>query len=128
VRARPLSNAIVARVVAWPVSASSVINPEIERDPFALPDIRFLLPRALTTRIVTQGGLFSVHPNPAIPWDDPITNAAHIFDIPGEMRTFFRRKLFYLGVDPQRIRGDLDGLCERLTWQYDARVGLGAVR
>jgi hypothetical protein len=82
--------------------------------------------------------------------------------IPGEMRACFQEKLFYLGVDDQRIMGGLDGLCRRLEhdprrwnhrsgesgdqtkkqsgvreprrtetalkWQYDARVGLGAVR
>lgn len=127
-RARPEASTVPARVVAWAVSSRAVINPNIDRDPFAPAGIRFLLPRALTTRIVTQGGLFSVHPNPPTPWTEPMKDAAHFFDIPGEMRTFFRRKLFYLGIDPQRIMGDLDGLCERLNWQYSAGVGLGAVR
>jgi hypothetical protein len=44
------------------------------------------------------------------------------------MRACFQGRLFYLGVDDQRIMGGLDGLCRRLKWQYDARVGLGAVR
>ena len=55
-------------------------------------------------------------------------NAEHIFDIPGEMRAYFKRKLFYLGVDDQRIKGGLDGLCGRLSWQHTANIGMGAVR
>jgi hypothetical protein len=87
-----------------------------------------VLPRSLTTRIVTQGGVFSFHPQPAVPWEEPLKAGADIFDIPGEMRSFFRQRLFYLGVDPQRIMGALDGLGSRLAWQYGDRIGLGAVR
>ena len=57
-----------------------------------------------------------------------VAGYANIFDISGDMRTFFRKRLFYLGVDPQRIMGGLDGLCSRLAWQYSARIGLGAAR
>jgi len=57
-----------------------------------------------------------------------LTESKHVFDVPGEMRPYFQRKLFYLGVDDQRIMGGLDGLCRRLAWQYNARIGLGAVR
>lgn len=117
-----------ARIVAWPVSARTVVSPAIDPDPFALTAIKFLMPRSLTTRITSQSGVFSVHPRPDLAWDEPLSNPAHIFDIPGEMRGFFRRKLFYFGIDDQRIRGGLDGLCGRLSWQYTASIGLGAVR
>ena len=128
ISARPEAAEIPARVVAWQVSSGSVINPKVQCDPFALTEISFLLPRALTTRIVTQSGLFSVHPMPQSPWANALDNDANVFDIPGKMRAFFQRKLFYLGIDAQRIMGGLDGLCARLAWQYSARVGLGAVR
>jgi FRG domain-containing protein len=128
VLATPESVRVPARVVAWRVSSHSVINPLIDEDPFALTEIKFLLPRALTTRIVTQGGLFSVHHAPPNAWTEPLLSEKDIFDIPGEMRAFFRRKLFYLGIDDQRIMGGLDGLCARLAWQYNASIGLGAVR
>jgi hypothetical protein len=128
VSARPDPSMVSARVVAWRVSSRLVVDPRMQSDPFALTDISFLLPRALTTRIVTQSGLFSVHPVPHDPWTEPLEGGTHVFDIPGKMRTFFQRKLFYLGIDAQRIMGGLDGLCARLTWQYGARVGLGAVR
>lgn len=117
-----------ARVVAFKVSTKNIIDTKREEDPFLRKEIGILLPRSLTTRIVTQSGVFSIHPEPDQAWKEPLLNTANVFDIPGEMRSFFRRRLFYLGVDPQRIMGGLDGLGGRLAWQYRARIGLGAVR
>lgn len=125
---RPLPRYVSARIVAWRVSAKDVIDPEADKDPFILSASKFLMPRVLTTRITTQGGLFSVHPQPHHAWTDPLHSPKDIFDVPGEMRAYFKRKLFYLGVDDQRIMGGLDGLCRRVAWQYTASVGLGAVR
>lgn len=128
ISARPAEKHVSAKIVAWNVTARRVIEPKSEPGPFSLTEIKFLLPRALTTRIIAQNGLFSVHPEPAEAWNAPLEDRKHIFDIPGEMREFFRRKLFYFGIDQQRIMGGLDGLCARLAWQYNSRVGLGAVR
>jgi hypothetical protein len=125
---RPSVGHVPARVIAWQVGALDVVDPEVEDDPFALTAIKFLMPRVLTTRISTQGGLFSVHPVPNVGWAEPLGSAKDIFDIPGEMRSYFQRKLFFLGVDFQRIMGGLDGLCRRLAWQYNEGVGLGPVR
>jgi hypothetical protein len=133
----PDSRDVPARIVAYSVSSAQIIDVQ-HATPYlthshedAFPrEVGFLLPRSLTTRIVTQSGVFSFHPQPTVPWKDPLKrkNAAHIFDIPGESRGFFREQLFYLGIDPQRIMGGLDGLGGRLAWQYSARIGLGPVR
>lgn len=127
-RATPAPIDVPACIVAFRVGSRMVIDPETEGDPFARSDIGFILPRSITTRIVTQGGLFSCHPAPATPWTAPLVKPSNVFEIPGDMRMFFRRRLFYLGVDPQRIMGGLDGIGGRLSWQYAARIGLGAVR
>lgn len=58
-------------------------------DPFAITRISLWWPRSVTHRIPSQGGLFSVHPNPSQPWEDPLQDEDHVFDIPGEMRAFF---------------------------------------
>jgi len=138
--ATPDGRHVTARVVAYSVSASEIIDiktttPYFQQDarrsaPTFPSEVGFLLPRSLTTRIVTQSGVFSFHPAPGEPWEEPLKkeNEPHIFDIPGESRSFFRQRLFYLGIDPQRIMGALDGLGERLAWQYSDRIGLGAVR
>jgi hypothetical protein len=116
-----------ALVVAFPVSSRDIIDVKQEK-PFSRDSIGFLLPRSLTSRIVTQGGIFSVHPEPDEPWEEPLDDPRHVFTIPGEMRGFFLRRLFYFGIDPQSIMGGLDGLGSRLSWQYRSRTGLGAVR
>jgi hypothetical protein len=116
----PLVGEVAARIVALPVSTRMIVNTDIDPNPFDIRDIGVLLPRSLTARIVTQGGLFSVHPEPNQPWVDPLSNPRNVFDIPGNMRTFFRRRLFYFGIDPHRVMGGLDGLCSRLAWQYNA--------
>jgi hypothetical protein len=124
----PAAREVPARIIALRVSTKMIINTGLRKDPFKINDIGILLPRALTNRIVTQGGLFSVHPEPNQAWLEPLSEARNIFDIDGNMRTFFRRRLFYFGIDPHRILGGLDGLCSRLAWQYNAKIGMGAVR
>jgi hypothetical protein len=141
ISATPDSRHVPARIVAYSVSASLIIDtknsvpylPQGTREqssggPTLQRELGFILPRSLTARIVTQSGIFSFHPQPFEPWSEPLNSEADIFDIPGDMRSFFRQRLFYLGVDPQRIMGALDGLGSRLAWQYGDRIGLGAVR
>jgi hypothetical protein len=79
---------VAARVVAIKVSTRLTINTRIDTDPFAMRSIGFVLPRSITTRIVSQGGLFSSHPNPNLPWMDPLSDPQHYFDIPGDTRIF----------------------------------------
>jgi hypothetical protein len=124
----PPSTTVTCRIVAWRVASREVIDPKLQMDPFALKTVGFLLPRALTTRIITQSGLFSVHPDPPTSWVAPLANSNDLFDIPGEMREFFQRRLFYFAIDALRVYAGIDGLCRRVAWQYNAGVGLGAVR
>ena len=117
-----------ARITAVKVPSRMIVNPLTDQDPFDRIDVGFVLPRSITTRIVTQGGIFSCHPRPNQPWTEPFKEAINRFDVPGDLRNYFRRRLFYLGVDPQRIMSGLDGLGARLAWQYQSDIGLGAVR
>ena len=119
---------VPARVIAFRVRSSMVVDPQRDPDPFKRKSIDFVLPRSVTSRIVNQSGLFSCHPNPSLPWIDPLLSSKNLFDIDGSMRSFFRRRLFYLGVDSQRIMGGLDGIGGRLAWQLSAKIGMGAVR
>jgi FRG domain len=124
----PALSEVGARIVAFRVRSPQIIDQVIETDPFARKTVGFVLPRSVAARIVNQGGLFSSHPTPDIAWTDPLADNANVFDIPADMRGYFQQRLFSLGVDAQRIMTGLDGLGARLAWQYDAGVGLGAVR
>jgi hypothetical protein len=126
--ATPSVPEVGARVVAFRVQSRNIVDQSFDKDPFTRPDVGFVLPRSLATRIVNQGGLFSSHPTPDLPWTDPLRDPAHVFDIPGDMRGYFQRRLFYFGIDAQRVMSGLDGLGARLAWQHAAGIGLGAVR
>lgn len=124
--ATPPLAAADARIVARRVSAKAVLSDK--DDPFSIKRVGFVSPRSLTGRIVTQSGVFSVHADPATAWTEPMGDSRHIFDIPGEARSFFLRRLFYLGIESHRVMGGLDGLGARLAWQYSAGIGLGALK
>ena len=95
-------------------------------DPFALEKVAFVRPSAHVPRIVSQRGFFTVHPDPSQPWR-PDGLERHTFAIKSADRAFFRRKLFYFGIDPAHIQFDMDGLGAALAWQYNASVAVGDV-
>ena len=119
----PAIETVGARIIAVRLLRSMKVSQDA--DPFALKDVRFFWPRAVTSRITDQGGLFSIHPDPANAWLPKRHRDSDIFEIPGDMRHFFSKRLFYLGINPQRIMGGLDGLGSRLAWQYDKGIGMG---
>ncbi|MGN6820635.1 MAG: FRG domain-containing protein [Sphingomonas sp.] len=127
VNAVPERTAVDCRIVAVRVRHTRVLDTDALSDPFALSDIGFALPRMISTRIASQSGLFSVHPAPDTPWGEPMSNPTNIFDISGNDRDFFLRRLFYLGVDPLYLMGGLDGLGARSAWQARQGIGLGAI-
>lgn len=124
VRATPDPRSIPARVVAMRVDRMRMREDE---DPFRIEGVRAAWPRAVANRITSQSGLFTVHPQPDVPWAAPLSDPRHVFDVPGEMRGFFEKRLYYLGVHAHMIMGGLDGVGARLRWQYGARTGLGAI-
>jgi hypothetical protein len=125
IKAIPDPKHVTARVVAFKARGSmSLLN---NADPFALTGVKLFWPRTVTSRIGTQGGLFSVHANPDAAWSNPLSITPNIFDVPGEMRSFFTRRLFYLGINAQVVMGGLDGLGARLSWQYRAGTGLATL-
>ncbi len=117
-----------AQIVAHRVLSRRVIDTTRHSNPFDCPRDGFVLPRFLTYRLSHQSGLFSVHADPTVPFFDPRANPERRFIIGDGFRAYFQRKLFYFGIDPQRIMGGIDGIGARLKWQYDRNIGLGAVR
>lgn len=122
----PRPSSVDCVVIAYRVFSKDIVD--TMTDPFILPATQFLLPRTLSSRIASQSGLFSVHPDPSTPWTGAPRKPADRFVIPGSMRHFFRRRLFYLGIDALYLMGGLDGLGARLAWQLERNVGLGAVK
>jgi hypothetical protein len=116
-----------AEIVAVRVASDDVIDPVEIASPMSIGEVRFLFPRSIAARIVNQGGLFSVHPRPDLPWQPRGLSDEDRFLIPDEFKGSSMRKLFQLGIDAQFIYGELEGLGRRLRWQVENTVGIGAV-
>jgi len=89
-------------------------------DPFEITEPRFLRTPALAARIISQRGLFSIHPNPEKAWY--LTNKTERFLIPAAMKTEFRKALFAMGIDASDLMADLDGLAATLRWRFENRM------
>lgn len=115
-----------ARVYAY--QAQTIIDVETVVSPFDVSEISVFVPSSVAARIVSQRGVFTVHPNP-VEGLSPTGGAtgAHWFDIEVSDRPYFERRLFGLAIDPSVIKVDLDGLCQALEWQFARGVALGKV-
>lgn len=117
-----------AAVYAVRVREEDVIDQDAEDDPFSVGRTKFVSPTAVVPRILQQRGFFTVHAPP----DRPFKGFARgrrlqTFTIPAGARAFFRRRLFYFGIDATAAMADLDGLCQTLTWRYNAGIAVGGL-
>ncbi|WP_173976530.1 FRG domain-containing protein [Magnetospirillum sp. LM-5] len=97
-----------------------------DTNPFDLTEVTFAIPNGHVPRIVNQKGFFSIHPDPSAPLH--VRNVRRdCFVIPDRHRPFFRKKLFYLGIDTAHISADLDGIGATLEWQYSNDIAVGNV-
>jgi hypothetical protein len=97
---------------------------ELGRHPFRVRKVLFFYPGYVTPRLVSQRGLFTVHPNPKQPY-----TAAEMQQIVigKECKADFRRKLDASGVHHSVIFADLDGLSRRLIAIQGYRAAQPAV-
>jgi hypothetical protein len=80
--------------------------------PFKIKEVVFFYPGYVTPRLVSQRGLFTVHPNP----EEPYTSKDMQQIVIGhEAKADFRRKLDSSGTHHAAILADLDGLSRRLV-------------
>jgi len=86
--------------------------PELTTSPFKMSSVHFFYPGYVTRRLVSQRGLFTVHPNPAEPY---LSDRMRQIVIGKECKADFRRKLDSSGTHHAAIYADLDGLSRRLV-------------
>jgi hypothetical protein len=85
---------------------------DLELHPFRVKEVVFFYPGYVTPRLVSQRGLFTVHPNP----EEPYTSKDMQQIVIGkECKADFRRKLDSSGTHHAAILADLDGLSRRLV-------------
>jgi hypothetical protein len=81
-------------------------------NPFSIKHVAFFYPGYITARLVSQRGLFTVHPNPEVIYNpDDMTQIV----IDRAIKSDLRHKLDSCGTHHAGIFADLDGLSRRLV-------------
>jgi len=82
-------------------------------DPFQYKEVGKFIPTHLIPRITTQGGLFTIHPDPYKAFE---SNEMEKIIIPNKVRSAFKRTLNKYGVDRFALFPGLDGLAAYIEW------------
>ena len=91
----------------------SYISVDKHPDPFKYKEVGKFIPRHLTQRITTQGGLFTVHPNPYEKFESQDMDK---IIIPNTIRSELKRTLNKYGVNQFSLFPGLDGLAAHIDW------------
>ena len=94
------------------------IDVEKYPDPFRFHEVGTFIPRHLSQRITTQGGLFTIHPKPYGPFES--VDMEKIV-IPNSIRPTLKNTLNKYGVDRFALFPSLDGLAAHIEWLQSKR-------
>lgn len=100
--------------VIYAYDNDSYISVEKYPDPFKYKQVGKFVPKHLIRRITTQGGLFTIHPNPFEPFESKDMDK---IIIPNEIRTGLKKTLNKYGVDKFSLFPSLDGLAAHIEWR-----------
>jgi hypothetical protein len=83
-------------------------------DPLAYKKVGKFIPRHITARITAQSGLFTIHPNPYVPFtSDKIDRII----IPNDIRFTLKKTLNRYGINRVSLFPGLDGLARHIQWE-----------
>ena len=91
----------------------SYISVENYPDPFRYKEVGKFIPTHLIPRITTQGGLFTIHPDPYQAFE---SSDMEKIIIPNNLRPAFKKILNKYGVDRFALFPGLDGLAAYIEW------------
>lgn len=91
----------------------SAIDIDVYKDPFSLSDVEVVVPSHITPRLVSQAGLFTIHPKPADPFKPDTLDS---IVIPADEKADIRQLLHTFGVNHASLFPGLDGLSQHLRW------------
>jgi hypothetical protein len=82
-------------------------------DPFKINEIRRYIPKYLDPRIAAQSGLFTVHPNPLMPY-----TSKHISSVTISfgLRREIKKRLNRFGMHEAYLFPDLTGISQHIKW------------
>ncbi len=90
------------------------ISVEANPDPFQYKRVGKFIPRHITSRITSQSGIFTIHPNPYEPFSSD--NIDRII-IPNDIRYELKRTLNRYGINRVSLFPGLDGLAKHIQWE-----------
>jgi hypothetical protein len=99
--------------VIYVYSNDSYISVEQHSDPFRYRTVGKFIPRHFVQRITTQGGLFTIHPNPYEPFE---SDDMEKIVVPREIHAELRGILNKYGVNQFSLFPSLDGLAAHIEW------------
>jgi len=83
--------------------------------PFEINEVTRYIPRHVVARIRAQSGLFTAHPYPYSPLQEPGL-VKLLIPNKDELRKQIKRSLWRLGVDEATMYPDLDGTARHIEW------------
>ena len=99
--------------VIYAYQKKSYIDVEKHPDPLRYARVGKFIPKHITPRITTQGGLFTIHPKPYKPFE---ADEMDKIIIPNRVRAGLRRTLNKYGVGRFSLFPSLDSLAVHIEW------------
>lgn len=97
---------------------NSYISVDAHTDPFRYKSVGKFIPGHFVQRITTQGGLFTIHPNPYEPFE---SQDMEKIIVPSEIQAELRDTLNKYGVNQFSLFPSLDGLAAHIEWLQSKR-------
>jgi len=82
-------------------------------DPFAVTEVVRYVPKHWDNRIISQGGLFTVHNDPYTSWNP---SNLEVILIHKDIRKAIKTTLNRFGINPGTVYPDLDGIAKHIKW------------
>jgi len=99
--------------VIYSFKSNDWLDFEKVKNPFEIDRVYRFMPNHIVSRITSQSGLFTVHPDPTVSFDDK--NIDRIIIKNNHCRKI-KKELFKLGVNASTVFPDLDGLTKTISW------------
>lgn len=98
-------------IYIWRNESTMYFNTDF--DPFKIEEVKFLIPQHINNRIISQTGLFTVHPNPNVPYEsDQIERIVIKNCIRAEMKNI----LSNMGINQASMFPGLNGIADHVKW------------
>jgi hypothetical protein len=97
------------------------VRHNLKGSPFKADRIEKYKPAGVAARIIRQGGLFSMHPDPETPLPDLIDedDELELIVIDKDYCPELIFELNHYGVNNSTVKPDLDGLCSHVNWHSE---------